>query len=133
MGRQVVCEGTVNRSTHFLFVNNKYRLLTPIEAERLQDFPDDWTYTLPIEEMSKILGTNLTFDKLVFSGSFVYADGHLCLNHPDYVINFNGRWWLTEKAKKNMAECCLPFRRVYGKENYRYTFGELNESTGSQP
>ena len=38
--------------------------------------------------MSKILGTNLTFDKLVFSGSFVYADGHLCLNHPDYVINF---------------------------------------------
>lgn len=34
-------EGTVNRSTHFLFVNNKYRLLTPIEAERLQDFPDD--------------------------------------------------------------------------------------------
>ncbi len=36
-------EGTVNRSTHLLFVNNKYRLLTPIEAERLQDFPDDWT------------------------------------------------------------------------------------------
>ena len=36
-------EGTVNRSTHFLFVNDKYRLITPIEAERLQDFPDDWT------------------------------------------------------------------------------------------
>lgn len=36
-------EGTVNRSTHFLFVNNRYRLITPIEAERLQDFPDNWT------------------------------------------------------------------------------------------
>ena len=36
-------EGTVNRSTHLLFVNGKYRLITPIEAERLQDFPDDWT------------------------------------------------------------------------------------------
>ena len=36
-------EGTVNRSTHFLFVKDKYRLITPIEAERLQDFPDDWT------------------------------------------------------------------------------------------
>ena len=35
-------KGTVNRSTHLLFVNNKYRLITPIEAERLQDFPDDW-------------------------------------------------------------------------------------------
>ncbi|HHT7774689.1 TPA: DNA cytosine methyltransferase [Streptococcus suis] len=36
-------EGTVNRSTHFLKVNGKYRLITPIEAERLQDFPDNWT------------------------------------------------------------------------------------------
>ncbi len=36
-------EGTVNRSTHFLKVNGRYRLISPIEAERLQDFPDDWT------------------------------------------------------------------------------------------
>lgn len=36
-------EGTLNRSTHLLKINDKYRLLTPIEAERLQDFPDDWT------------------------------------------------------------------------------------------
>ena len=36
-------EGSVNRSTHLLFRNNRYRLITPIEAERLQDFPDDWT------------------------------------------------------------------------------------------
>ena len=42
--------GTVNRSTHFLFVNNKYRLLTPIEAERLQDFPDDWTAYKKLED-----------------------------------------------------------------------------------
>lgn len=36
-------EGTINRSTHFLKVNGKYRLITPVEAERLQDFPDNWT------------------------------------------------------------------------------------------
>lgn len=36
-------EGSVNRSTHLLFIDNRYRLLTPVEAERLQDFPDDWT------------------------------------------------------------------------------------------
>lgn len=36
-------EGTVNRSTHFLHINDRYRLITPIEAERLQDFDDDWT------------------------------------------------------------------------------------------
>ncbi|MCK1243318.1 DNA (cytosine-5-)-methyltransferase [Streptococcus uberis] len=36
-------EGSVNRSTHLIYRNNRYRLLTPIEAERLQDFPDNWT------------------------------------------------------------------------------------------
>ena len=36
-------EGAVNRTTHLLKINGKFRLLTPIEAERLQDFPDNWT------------------------------------------------------------------------------------------
>ena len=36
-------EGSVNRSTHLLYINNRYRFITPIEAERMQDFPDDWT------------------------------------------------------------------------------------------
>lgn len=43
-------EGTVNRSTHFLKVDEavddehaEYRLLTPMEAELLQDFPANWT------------------------------------------------------------------------------------------
>lgn len=36
-------EGSINRSTHLIYRNNRYRILTPIEAERLQNFPDDWT------------------------------------------------------------------------------------------
>lgn len=36
-------EGTINRSTHLIKINDRYRLLTPIETERLQDFPDNWT------------------------------------------------------------------------------------------
>lgn len=36
-------EGSINRSTHLLNIDGRYRFLTPIEAERLQDFPDDWT------------------------------------------------------------------------------------------
>lgn len=36
-------EGSVNRSTHFLKHAEGFRLLTPIEAELLQDFPADWT------------------------------------------------------------------------------------------
>lgn len=36
-------EGTVNRSSHVIKVGDRYRFLTPVEAERLQDFPNNWT------------------------------------------------------------------------------------------
>lgn len=40
-------ESTLNRSTHVVSdpCNGRYRLLTPVEAERLQGFDDDWTNT----------------------------------------------------------------------------------------
>jgi DNA (cytosine-5)-methyltransferase 1 len=40
-------EGTTNRSTHIIMdkKENKLRKLTPIECERLNQFPDNWTRT----------------------------------------------------------------------------------------
>jgi DNA (cytosine-5)-methyltransferase 1 len=40
-------ESSVNRSTHVVedLLTKKYRLLTEIECERLNGFPDDWTNT----------------------------------------------------------------------------------------
>lgn len=42
-------EGTVNRSSHAVedMGSGHLRILTPIEAERLQGFPDDWTKMMP--------------------------------------------------------------------------------------
>ena len=39
-------ESTTNRSSHIIAVDEKkdlYRTLTPVEAERIQMFPDNWT------------------------------------------------------------------------------------------
>src|SRR5699024_12724019 len=36
-------EGTSNRSTHLVKDGERYRILTPIEEELLQDFPTNWT------------------------------------------------------------------------------------------
>lgn len=47
-------EGTTNRSTHILKQNGIVRLITPIEAERLQDFPDDWT-KFKLQDNKKVL------------------------------------------------------------------------------
>jgi len=40
-------EGTVNRSSHLIMdpVSKKYRILTPVECERIDEFPDNWTNT----------------------------------------------------------------------------------------
>ena len=39
-------EASTNRSTHLLKVNNRYRFLTPVECERLNGFPDNWTNSM---------------------------------------------------------------------------------------
>lgn len=48
-------ESSLNRSTHIIkFEINgraKYRFITPIEAERLNCFPDDWTQSILSEKM----------------------------------------------------------------------------------
>ena len=42
-------ESTLNRSTHVIAdpASGRLRILTPVEAERLQGFPDDWTKGMP--------------------------------------------------------------------------------------
>lgn len=40
-------ESSVNRSSHFIKDGDNYRTLTPIEAERLNGFPDNWTEGMP--------------------------------------------------------------------------------------
>jgi len=40
-------EGSVNRSTHIVEVAGRKRLLTPVECERLNGFPDNWTEGMP--------------------------------------------------------------------------------------
>ena len=46
--RKLLFMGTVNRSTHVINDRrtNRLRLLTPIECERLNQFPDNWTNTM---------------------------------------------------------------------------------------
>jgi len=59
-------EGSVNRSTHWLKINNRYRLLTPIEAERLQDFPDNWTKYKITKKGTELVSTRM---RMFFMGN----------------------------------------------------------------
>lgn len=54
-------EGTVNRSTHVVKdrLTGKLRLLTPVECERLNQFPDNWTNTMTDKKRYFMMGNAL--------------------------------------------------------------------------
>ena len=54
-------EGTVNRSSHIIQdpINNRKRFLTPIECERLNQFPDNWTNTMLTSKRYFMMGNAL--------------------------------------------------------------------------
>ncbi|MEW6607450.1 MAG: DNA (cytosine-5-)-methyltransferase [bacterium] len=54
-------EGTVNRSTHVIEDSTgRLRILTPIETERLNEFPDNWTNTgMPTKRRYFMMGNAL--------------------------------------------------------------------------
>lgn len=54
-------EGSINRSTHIIDdpMTGKRRLLTPIECERLNQFPDNWTNTMPEKRRYFMMGNAL--------------------------------------------------------------------------
>ena len=60
-------EGSVNRSTHIIpdKETGKLRLLTPIETERLQSFPDDWTNTGMPEKRRYFMMGNALVTKII--------------------------------------------------------------------
>lgn len=55
-------EGTINRSTHIILdpQTNKLRYLTPVECERLNMFPDNWTKIIePLKRRYFVMGNAL--------------------------------------------------------------------------
>lgn len=54
-------EGTLNRSTHIIDdpCTGKRRILTPVECERLNQFPDNWTCVLPERKRYFVMGNAL--------------------------------------------------------------------------
>lgn len=63
-------EGTVNRSSHIVndYKKGKKRFITPIEAERLNGFPDNWTEGMTDRERYFCMGNALVVDLITKIG-----------------------------------------------------------------
>lgn len=70
---------------------------------------------------------NETFRRLIDTGRYIYADGHICLNDPEYVVQRGKKLLLTEWANAHVNRCCLRFVRTYHRDRQtHYVFGQLN-------
>ena len=55
-----------------------------------------------------------TFRALLETGNYVYVDGHLCLDRPEFVNRIGyATLQLTTWARAHIDACCLRFKRVY--------------------
>src|SRR5699024_9285740 len=61
-------EGTTNRSSHIVNINGRKRFLTPIECERLNGFPDNWTDNMSDRMRYFCMGNALVVDLITIMG-----------------------------------------------------------------
>ena len=63
-------EGTLNRSSHVVLdpETNKLRIITPLEAERIQGFGDNWTNTMPDRNRYFCMGNALVVPMITRMG-----------------------------------------------------------------
>lgn len=85
------------------------------------------TFVISPKEALEEYVRNEAFRKLLDTGQYVYADGHICVNDPAYVVQRNGKPCLTEWANAHVDACCLRFMRSYYRDTgTRYVYGQLN-------
>lgn len=67
-------EGTTNRSSHIINdpETNKLRFLTPIECERLNQFPDNWTANISLRKRYFMMGNALVCGIISKLGDEIY-------------------------------------------------------------
>jgi len=106
------------------FVDDDY--ITPF-AFALSECHGSQTFVISPKEMTDEYVRNEVFRELIDTGRYIYADGHICLNAPQYVVQQGDKLRLTEWANAHVDQCCLRFVRSYIRyQQTHYVFGQLN-------
>ena len=85
------------------------------------------TFVISPKEVLEEYVRNEAFRDLLDTRRYVYADGHICVNDPAYVVLRGGKLRLTEWANAHVDACCLRFvQNYYRDKKTRYVYGQLN-------
>ena len=111
----------------FNYVNGRY---AENHACYLGDAGKRKTFTIDFAAATELYQRNEAFRNRVSSGSFLYVDGHFCLNDSRYIYKSNHKLRLTPYAKANTEECCLAFTLRGISHEYFYQEGTLQKEVG---
>lgn len=115
------CDTLIEDLSEFFIVSRasvKYRLIEVGLLGRISNFNDydavfaeinsskEFISLTPVEAYQLISEDSL-LREWVRGGRFVYADGYFVLADPKYITVKDGAFYLTAKAKKNLAQCAI--------------------------
>ena len=96
-------------------------------------FSDSWadtsrnTYVIDRKGIASLYQSSREFRRLMSDGDYVYADGHVCLNNPEFLRESRDGIFLTPWANAHVDCCCLRFQVIYIQARQRrYNFGAMN-------
>ena len=88
---------------------------------------EEFTFNIDRLTAGHLYEKNADFRKVLDSGKFIYADGHIVRNEPRFVEQTAFGHMLTPMARKSVDQCCLRFTRIYEQENVgKYIYGRMN-------
>ena len=84
------------------------------------------TFVISRAEFTEMYEQDERFRKLIDTHQFIYVDGHICCNLPQFVRQVGKELILTDWARGHVDECCLKFRKhYYYNHTQGYKVGEL--------
>ena len=110
------------------FVDGRY--ITPFAFTEEHSAHGQATLVISRKALADLYHRSGEFRQLMGRGDFVYADGHVCLNDPQFLRPTEEGARLTPWANAHADACCLRFEKVWLRENEEsvWLFGTLNSS-----
>ena len=110
------------------FIDGRY--ITPFAFTEEHSSNGQATLVISRRALADLYHRSGEFRQLMSRGDFVWADGHVCLNDPQFLRATPEGGRLTPWANAHADSCCLRFEKVWLRENEEsvWLFGTLNSS-----
>ena len=123
--KRIIMMGHAGARGALNYVDGRY--IVPFAFSQLHSDKAGDTYVINRKNLAQIYLNDKQFRSIMSQGDYVFVDGHVCINDPEFVRMTSDGARLTPWANAHVDECCLRFHTVYVKEHTPvYNFGVMN-------